>query len=130
MPLQRKTSYPLPHIQESLDLLVKSQFFTTLDLFSGYWQVQMADASKEFTAFTMHEGLYQFKVLLFGICNAPSTFQRLTECVLRGLIWQICLIYIDDITIFSKIFEERLQHLHLVFSRLRQAKLWSCEICL
>ena len=85
--ITKKDSYPRSHIQESLDLLVKTQFFTTLDLFSGYWPVQMADASKEFTAFTTYEGLYQLKVLPFGICNAPSTFQRLTECVLRGLIW-------------------------------------------
>jgi hypothetical protein len=121
--ITKKDSYPLPHIQESLDLLGKTQFFTTLDLFSGYWQVQMADTSKEYTAFTTYEGLYQFNVLPFGLCNAPSTFQRLMECVLRGLNWQICLIYIDDIIIFSKTFEEHLQHLNLVFSRLRAANI-------
>ncbi len=116
--ITKKDSYPLPHIQESLDLLGKTQFFTTLDLFSGYWQVQMADTSKEYTALTTYEGLYQFNVLPFGLCNAPSTFQRLMECVLRGLNWQICLIYIDDIIIFSKTFEEHLQHLNLVFARI------------
>ena len=74
----------------------------------------MADASKEYTAFTTYEGLYQFKVLSFGLCNAPSTFQRLMECVLRGLNWQICLIYTYDIIIFSKTFEEHLQHLQRI----------------
>ncbi len=79
----------------------------------------MKDASKEYTAFTTYDGLYQFKVLPFGLCNAPSTFQRLMESVLRGLNWQICLIYIDDIIIFSKTFPEHLEHLDLVFSCLR-----------
>ena len=69
-----KDSYPLPHIQESLDLLGQAQYFTTLDLFSGYWQVEMDEASKEDTAFTTYDGLYQFNVLPFGLCNAPSSY--------------------------------------------------------
>ena len=119
----KKDSYPLPHIQESLDLLGQTQDFTTLDLFSGYWQVEMNESSKEFTAFTTYDGLYQFKVLPFGLCNAPSTFQRFMESVLRGLNWKICLIYIDDIIIFSKSFEEHLAHIDLVFTRLRAANI-------
>ena len=79
----------------------------------------MHEASKEYTAFTTYDGLYQLKCL----CNAPSTFQRLMESVLRGLNWQICLIYIDDIIIFSKTFQEHLAHLDLVFSRLRAANI-------
>ena len=73
----KKDLYPIPHIQESLDLLEQTQYFTKLDLFSGYWQVEMNEESKEYTAFTTFDGLYQFKVLPFGLCNAPSTFQRL-----------------------------------------------------
>ncbi len=119
----KKDSYPIPHIQESLDLLGQTQYFTTLDLFSGYWQVEMNESSKEYTAFTTYDGLYQFKVLPFGLCNAPSTFQRLMESVLRGLNWKICLIYIDDIIIFSKSFEEHLAHIDLVFARLRAANI-------
>ena len=80
-----KDSYPLPHIQESLDLFGQTRYFTTLDLFSGYWQVEMDELSKEYTAFTTYDGLYQFKVLPFGLCNAPSTFQRLMENVPRCL---------------------------------------------
>ena len=119
----KKDSYPLSHIQESLDLLGQTQYFTTLDLFSGYWQVEMDESSKEFTAFTTYDGLYEFKVLPFGLCNAPSTFQRLMENVLRGLNWKICLMYINDIIIFSNSFEEHLAHLDLVFSRLREANI-------
>ena len=74
----------------------------------------MADASKEYTEFSTYEGRYQFKVLSFGLCNEPSTFQRLMECVLRGLNWQICLIYTYDVIIFSKTFEEHLQHLQRI----------------
>ena len=122
MPLQRKTLI-LCHTFRNLNLIEETQFFTTLDFFSGYWQVQMVDASKEYTTFTTYEGLYQSNVLPFGLCNVPSTFQRVMECVLRGLNWQICLIYTDDIITFSKTFEEHLQHLHLVFSCLRQANI-------
>ena len=107
----KKDSYPTPHIQESLDLLGQTQYFTTLDLFSGYWQVEMNEESKEYTAFTTYDGLYQFKVLPFGLCNVPSTFQLLMESVLRGLNWKICLIYIDDIIIFSKSFGQHLAHI-------------------
>ena len=104
-------------------MLGQTQYFTTLDLFSGYWQVAMDETSKEYTAFTTYDGLYQFKVLLFGLCNAPSTFQCLMESVLRSLNWKICLIYIGDIIIFSKSFEEHLAHMDLVFTRLREANI-------
>jgi hypothetical protein len=83
----------------------------------------MDESSKEFTTFTTYDGLYEFKVLPFGLCNAPSTFQRPMENVLRGLNWKICLIYIDDIIIFSHSFEEQLAHLDLVFSRLSESNI-------
>ena len=83
----------------------------------------MNKESKEYTAFTAYDGLYQFKVLSFGLCNAPSTFQRLMESALRGLNWKICLIYIDDIIIFSKSFEDHLPDMDLVFMRLQDANI-------
>ena len=91
--MTKKDSYPLTHIQESLDLLGQTIYFTTLELFSGYWQVGLNESSKEYTVFTTYDGLYQSKVLPFGLCNAPSTFQRLMESVLRALNWKICHIY-------------------------------------
>ena len=119
----KKDLYPIPHIQELLDLFGQTQYFTTLDLFSGYWQVEMNKESKEYMAFTTYDCLYQFKVSPFGLCNVPLTFQQLMESVLCGLNWKICLIYIDDIIIFSKSFEEHLTHMDLVFMRLQEAKI-------
>ena len=115
--------FPLPRIDDTLDLLSKAKYFTTLDLASGYWQVGMNADSQEKTAFVTHSGLYEFRKMPFGLCNAPATFQRLMEAVLHGLARRHCVIYLDDILVFSQTFEEHLQHLHQVFSRLRQAGL-------
>ena len=121
--ITKKDSYPLPLISESLEALGGAKFFSSMDLMSGYWQVEMDPASREKTAFTTHAGLYEFTTMPFGLCNAPGTFQRLMECVLRGLTWQIALIYLDDVLVYSRTFEEHLQHLRLVFDRFREAGL-------
>ncbi|XP_038064778.1 uncharacterized protein LOC119735148 [Patiria miniata] len=83
----------------------------------------MSAADKEKTAFSSHCGLYQFRVMPFGLCNAPSTFERLMERVLHGLQWQICLVYLDDVIIFSKTFESHIDRLGVVLDRIRQAGL-------
>ena len=118
-----KDSYPLPRIDESLDSLSEAKYFSTLDLASGYWQIGLDEDAKKKSAFCTTSGLYQFKVMPFGLTNAPATFQRLMERVLAGLQWQICLVYIDDVIIFSKTFDEHLRHLSQVFRCLRQAGL-------
>ena len=119
----KKDSYPLPRIDDSLDVLGKANYFSTLDLASGYWQIQLSDEAKEKSAFSTSSGLYQFTVMPFGLTNAPATFQRLMERVLAGLQWHTCLVYIDDIIIFSETIEEHLKQMQEIFDRLKQAKL-------
>ena len=115
--------YPLPRIDDTLSLLSGAKYFSTLDLASGYWQVKMSPESIEKTAFVTHSGLYEFKKMPFGLCNAPATFQRLMELVLQGLTRSICMIYLDDILIFSRTFTEHISHLTQVFDRLHKANL-------
>ena len=119
----KKDSYPLPRIDDALDALSGSKYFSTLDLQSGYHQVAMDSDSIEKTAFTSHAGLYEYNVMSFGLTNAPPTFQRLMQRVLHGLDWKICLVYIDDVIIFSETFQEHLSRLATVFDRLREANL-------
>ena len=115
--------FPLPRIDDSLDLLAGMKYFSTLDLATGYWQVGMSPDSKEKTAFVTHEGLYEFSVMPFGLCNAPATFQRLMEVTLRGLARSKCIVYLDDILVMGQNFQEHLSNLTEVFSRLQQAGL-------
>lgn len=119
----RKDAYPLPHIDETLDALSGAKVFSTLDLASGYWQVEMDAADCEKTAFATRHGLFEFQVMPFGLCNAPGTFQRLMEFVLAGLQWQTCLVYLDDVIVYGQEFDEHLERLREVFNRFRQAGL-------
>ena len=114
---KKQDIFPVPRIDDSLDLLAGTRFFSWLDLASGYWQVGMDPASQEKTAFTTHAGLY---VMPFGLCNA---FQRLMEGVLAGLARDKCLIYLDDVLVMGRTFAEHLSNLRDVFSRLSAAGL-------
>ena len=119
----RKDSYPLPRIDDTLEALSGMQLFSTLDLRSGYWQVPMEDAAKEKTAFSAGRGLWQFRVMPFGLCNAPATFERLMEHVLSGLPLSVALVYIDDVLVPGRTFADHLSNLHTVFQRIRSANL-------
>ena len=94
-----------------------------LDLASGYWQVDVVPKDREKTAFATPDNLFQFKVIPFGLSNAPATFQLLMGKVLSGLHWSTCLVYLDDIIIFSRTIEEHLERLAEVLGRLRDAGL-------
>ena len=118
-----KDPYPLPRIDDTLDALGGAKYFSTLDLCSGYHQLPMAPADTEKTAFSTPDGHYQFTVMPFGVCNGPSSFQRLMNVVLRGLIWRTCLVYLDDIIVFRSTFKEHVARLKEVFERLEDAGL-------
>ena len=121
--LTRKDAYPIPKIDETLDTLAGAKLFSTLDLRSGYWQVQVNPEHQDKTAFCTPKGLFEFNVMPFGLCNAPATFQRLMDSVLAGLHWKTCLVYIDDIIVVGKSFDEYLCNLQAVLERLRRAGL-------
>ena len=118
-----KDSYPLPRVDDTLDALVGAKWFSTLDLKSGYHQVEMAEEDKEKTAFTYGRGLWHFNVMSYGLCNAPATFERLMERVLDGLQWETALIYLDDVIVFGATFEEELECLEVVLQRFCVANL-------
>ena len=84
-----KDAYPLPRVDDTLDTLARSVWFSTLDLKSGYWQVEVAPEDRAKTAFCTQEGLFEFNVMPFGLCNAPATFQHLIDSVLAGLLMVI-----------------------------------------
>lgn len=114
----RKDSYPLPRMDECIEALGGNKYFIALDLESGYWQIAMDEESKAKTSFISSLGLFQFKVMSFGLCNAPATFQRLMDQMLDGLKFKKCLVYIDDIVIFGKTFEETLENFECVLERI------------
>ena len=118
-----KDSYPIPRIDDSLEQLSGATWFSCLDLNSGYWQVEVDEADREKTAFSSRRGLFEFKVMPFGLCNAPATFERLMEYVLSGLNWQICLIYLDDIIVHGDSFESMISNLDEVLAKLQEAGL-------
>jgi len=118
-----KDAYPIPKIEDCIDTLSGSKWFCTLDLLSGYHQVEMDEADKEKTAFSTHRGHHQFTRMSFGLTNAPATFERLMDLVLKGLNWEQCLVYLDDVVVFGNSFEETMVNLRLVLERFREANL-------
>ncbi|CAF5221430.1 unnamed protein product, partial [Rotaria magnacalcarata] len=115
--------YPIPRIDDTLDQLQAAKYFTSLDLKSGFWQIELDDESRPKTAFITHAGLFQFKVMPFGLTNAPATFQRLMDLVLGGLKWSCALVYLDDIIVYSSTFQSHLQHLNSVLERIQSSGL-------
>jgi hypothetical protein len=111
--------YPLPRISFILSRLQGAEFFSIMDLQSGYHQLPLREEDKQKTV--TPDGLYQFKVLPFGVANGPSTFQSTMDIVLGGLRWTSCLVYLDDIIIYAPIFASHLERLNLVLSCLSKA---------
>ena len=125
--------YPLPRIDDLLDRLQGAKYFSSLDLMAGYHQIRIDDSDVPKTAFRTPQGLFEFKVLSFGLTNAPATFQGVMNHIFSGLLNRCVIVYLDDILVFSKSAEEHQQHLREVFAVLRKHRLYAkrskCSFC-
>jgi len=118
-----KDSYPLPRIDSCLESLGQVCYFSTLDLRTGYWQTEIHKEDVSKTSFVTRSGQYAFTVLPMGLANAPGQFQWLMDLILAGLLWESCLVYLDDIIVMSRTFKEHLSRLEAVFERMAKAQL-------
>jgi hypothetical protein len=107
----------------TIDALGGAAVLSVVDAARGYFQVPLKKGDREKTAFVANNKLYQFLVMTLGLSNAPSTYSRLMDLVLSGLTYRYCLVYLDDTIIYSKSFDEHLEHLEEIFDRFIQAKL-------
>jgi transposase InsO family protein len=116
-------SYPLPKPEDCFDSLAGSVWYSSLDLQAGYWQIPIKEADKCKTGFVTYEGTYEFNVLPFGLTNAPAKFSRVMDALLMGLKWNSCLVYLDDVIVFSKTLPGMLERLRQVLIRFKKANL-------
>ena len=123
--ITQSISHPLPRLEDVFDAIGESSatIFSTLDLNSAYFQMELDPETKHKSAFITHEGVFEFNRMPFGLKNAPMSFQMLMAEVLRGIHWKFVLCYIDDLVLFSRNFEQHLDHLDQVFCKLREANL-------
>jgi hypothetical protein len=121
--LTKSNAYPLPQIDECYHNLAGAKYFTCLDLRSRYWQIRLADDTKEKTVFTCRYGHFQFRVMPFGLTNAPATFQRMMNDILHRYIDCCTMVYLDDIIIFSKTEEEHIENVLEIVRVLQEHKL-------
>ena len=115
--------FPIPRQSNILASLSGAQVLSSLDALSGFTQLELAEEDIEKTAFRTHRGLFQFKRLPFGLRNGPSIFQRVMQSILAPYLWLFCLVYIDDIIIYSKSYEEHLSHLDQVLAAIEKARI-------
>ena len=123
--LTAKNGYPLPRIQDLLEIVGRAKYLSKIDLASGYWQVRMADGSVQKTAFNTIWGKYEWLAMPFGLCNAPATFQTLMNETLRPHLGKIVVVYLDDILIFSDTEDEHYEHLEEVLKCLKEQRLYA-----
>lgn len=120
-----KNKYPIPLIADCFDRLSRAQYFSKIDLRSGYWQVRIKDGDEAKTTVVTRYGAYEFLVMPFGLTNAPATFCTLMNQVLHGFLDEFVVVYLDDIVVFSETLEEHLTHLRKVLDRLREHELYA-----
>ena len=118
--ITRDVTFPLPHIHDILDQLGQMKYFSTLDLASGYHQVQIAESDREKTAFSTEQGHFEFERMPFGLKTAPATFQRLMNTILVGLTGMKCFVYLDDIVVYGKSLFEHNRNLRDIFNRIKK----------
>lgn len=121
----KQHTFPLPRLENVFDTIgiSKANIFSTLDLASGFWHIPMDPETAYKSALVTPTGIYQWKRMPFGLVDAPASFQALMTQVLKGLNWKTCLVYVDDILVFSNSFQQHIQHLHDIFTRLESAGL-------
>lgn len=113
-----KNKYPLPIIEELLEELQGATWFTTLDLCSGFHQIRMTEGDEYKTTFQRHSGHYEYRVMPYGVTGGPATFQGIMNVLLEPLLRKCAVVFIDDILIYSKSWEEHLQHITEVLTLL------------
>jgi hypothetical protein len=116
----RKDAYPLPRVDDTLDELKDTNFYTHLDLASGFWQVHVRDKDVHKTAFQTPDGLMEWVAMPFGMCNTPPTFQRTMNDILRDFLHKFVIVYLDDVCIYSRTVEEHMEHPRLVLQRFKE----------
>jgi hypothetical protein len=121
--ITERDSYPLPRIDETLNRLNGNNYFSKLDLKTGYHQIPIHSSDKDKTTFVTYNGIFHFNVMPQGLKNAPSSFQRIMYELLVNTRWDFCLVYIDDVIIFSRTFDQHVAHLNEVFTVLHNANL-------
>jgi hypothetical protein len=119
----RKDAYLLPRVDDTLDELKYANFYTQLDLASGFWQVRVRDQDIHKTAFQTPDGLMEWVAMPFGLCNAQAPFQRMMNDILRAFLHKFVTVYLDDVCIYSRTVEEHLEHLRLVLQRFKEESL-------
>jgi hypothetical protein len=110
----RKDTYQLPRVDDTLDKLKDANFYTHLDLASNFWQVRVRDRDIHKTAFWTPDGLKEWVTMPFGLCNAPTTFQRMMHDIVRDFLHKFVIFYLDDVRVISRILEEDMEHMRLV----------------
>lgn len=110
-------------MDECIDTLSEAKIFSALDCNSGYWPIPIDENDREETAFVSHHGFFRFARIPFGLTNSPGMFQRAVDIVLSSVRWKFAILYLNDVTVFSKTRDAPLTHLKAVLTLLKDAEL-------